>query len=225
MKRAKRRKLSDKVYINNAKFKKYLEDRLQHEKNYREMLDAASGKLTEEVKKKEHDLVMERNRLQRMKDHWLDKCIFPSMANLTVFFESLGESEELRQVFEEDLRELLLGRKVIGIDKETNKKKYGPMVFQRFMRSLLTWNWKGDNTERTEKENLANINNFRLVLIHIIEYILFQHMTSIILYTSSNSAIVSKKITEDLTNVFEWSDLLARNVDTTLEVPSRPVKF
>jgi hypothetical protein len=80
------------TYTPNADFKKYLDDRLHHETLYQRKIHAGE-KISEELQN-------ERNNLDRMKDYWLNKCAFPSMANLTVFLEYIANSEELRKVFD-----------------------------------------------------------------------------------------------------------------------------
>jgi hypothetical protein len=94
------------------------------------------------------DEVKEGRNLDRMKVHVLDKFIFPSMANLTVFLEYIAKNEELQATFDDDLKELFFG-------KGTGKSD-ATIVFQRFIQSTITWNWK-------KKENA---NDFRLALIY-----------------------------------------------------------
>jgi hypothetical protein len=199
-------------YTPNAEFKQFLKERLHHEKIYQEKLEAG--------KQISNELQEERSELNRKKSRWLNKCVFPSMANLTIFLEYIAKNEELWEVFDDDLRELFIGKPMKRKNKDgsvidEDKEKSDLIVFQRFIQSAITWNWK----------KKKNANNFRLVLINCLEYILFQYLTSIVLYSLPNSAIISKKITEDLTNTLQWSELLARSVDTDVQDASRPVLF
>jgi hypothetical protein len=152
------------------------------------------------------DEVKEGRNLDRMKVHVLDKFIFPSMANLTVFLEYIAKNEELQATFDDDLKELFFG-------KGTGKSD-ATIVFQRFIQSTITWNWK-------KKENA---NDFRLALIYNLEYILFQYLTSIGLYHLDPS-IVNSVVSQDLSRVLMWTKLLARNVEVYYKDFSRPVLF
>jgi hypothetical protein len=202
MKTPKQRIIHDDVYMPKAEFKEYLDKRLQHELSYQKKIDAGA-KLSEKEER-------ERNELHRMKNHWLNKCVFPSMANLTVFLEYIAKSEELRKVFDDDLKELFLGRKM---DKISDGQG-GERVFQRFIRSAITWNW-------SKKENA---NDFRLALIHIIEYALFQHLNSVGVYLLDSAAKYVVK--QDSTRILAWAETLARNVDIEgVDDASRPVRF
>jgi hypothetical protein len=180
----------------------------------------------------------EMNRLDKSKSDILNNIIFPSMANLTVFLEGIAENKELQKVFDDDLKQLLLGRKItIEIDKETKdkKKRFGPIVFQRFIRAAITWNYrektKNENESEyeyeSEKDREKRINNFRLILIDCLEYILYQHLTSI----GSNllDSLTVNFFLQHLSGALAFTKLLSRNVnkdtDMDIEDASRPVNF
>jgi hypothetical protein len=199
-------------YTPNPNFVGYLDAYLQHEtlyqKKYQEKLRkiSAGKKLTEEEEITEAE-EKKRDLLQRRSVYWLNKCVFPSMANLTVFLEYVTKSEELRKVFDDELKELFLGRKIDEQERDYgsgNQKKRlvpGPRVFERFIQAAIKFNW-------SKKENDKN---FRLGLIHIIERVLYQHLNGIgaNLLDSAAKYVVS----QDSQRMLAWAELLARNVD------------
>ena len=77
--------------------------RLQREKDKRDPETTAEA-FSDKDKRKIRNL-------DRMKVYILNKHIFQAMANLTFFFESIAESPELQEVFEDDIKELLFWRK------------------------------------------------------------------------------------------------------------------
>jgi hypothetical protein len=204
-------------YMPDTEFEEYLDAYLHHETLYQEKIrKMRAGEEGAEPPTEEEEIA--RDRLQRRKSHWLNKCIFPSMANLTVFLEYVAKSAELQKVFDDDLKELFLGRKTDEEEYEDEgsgyKKErlvYGPRVFQRFIQSAITWSLNKKRGEN-EKEKEKRTNNFRLALIHIIEYALFQHFNHIGAYLLDSSA--RHVVSQDQTRVLAWAELLARNVDT-----------
>jgi hypothetical protein len=179
-----------------AEFKDYLEKRLHHEIAYQ---NKKGQKLSEEEDR-------ERNDFHRMKNHWLNEVVFPSMANLTVFFEYVAKHEELQQVFDKDIEELLFG-----------KNRNNQTVFQRFIRSIITWNFN------IKPGNKIRDNDFRLALIDYLAYILLQQITSIGLYLI-DPEITNSVVRKDLLRVLAWTKFLARNVKINVS-DSRPVLF
>jgi hypothetical protein len=178
---------------------RFLENKLQYEKKRKEIVMGGKRDLSKEEEQ-------EGRNLDRMKVHVLDKYIFPSMANLTVFLEYIAKNEELQTVFEDDLKELFFGK--------PDEKSDAIIVFQRFIESSITWNWK----------KRENANDFRLTLIYCLEHILFQYLTSIGLYLL-DPTIVNSVVSQDLSRVLMWTKLLARNVDIDIRDASRPVLF
>ena len=177
----------------------YLENKLQYEKKRKQIVMGGKRDLSEQE-------VQEGRNLDRMKVHILDKYIFPSMANLTVFLEYIAKNEGLQRVFEDDLKELFFGK--------PDERPNAIIVFQRFIQSTITWNWK-------KKENA---NDFRLALIYCLEHILFQYLIDIGLYLL-DPTIANSVVSQDLSRVVMCTKLLARNVDIDVTDASRPVHF
>jgi hypothetical protein len=195
-------------YTPHSEFVNFLDEVLHGEtlRQKENELMLKGKKLSKDEQKDLDEYVSKANYYRRMKNYWLNKCVFPSMANLTVFLEKIAEHEELQSMFSDDLKQLFLG---------VPKKKPAPAaVFDRFVRSAITWNWK-------KKENA---NDFRLALIHHLEYILFNYLTSIGLYVMDRE-MLDTVLTPDLRRVLMCTKLLSRNVDMDDISDSRPVHF
>jgi hypothetical protein len=199
MKMPKNAQIEKQCYKPSDPLVRYLQNKLQYDKKRKEIFMHGKRDLSEEE-------VKEGRNLDRIKVHVLDKYIFPSMANLTVFLEYIAKNEELRRVFEDDLKELFFGK--------PDEKPNANIVFQRFIQSAITWNWK----------NKENANDFRLALIYCLEHILFQYLTSIGLYLI-DPTIANSVVSQDLSRVVMWTKLLARNVDIDVTDASREVFF
>lgn len=89
----------DQPYTPNASLVKYFFERLQLETE-RQYLTLDGKELPQEKKKALHNS-------ERMKNYILNKIVFPSMANLLFFFESVSRDDNLHELFKDDLVELL----------------------------------------------------------------------------------------------------------------------
>ena len=87
--------------------------------------------------------------LDRRKRYILDKYIFESMANLIFFFEYLKKHPDLRDVFEDDIKELF-GYIRVKPGKHEGHSKYNAeyvqrhAILNRFLGSLLHWDINED---------------------------------------------------------------------------------
>ena len=134
------------------------------------------------------------------------------MANLVVFFEYVAQNQELREIFEDDVKELLVFK---GQDA-----KYEDNIITRLLQSVLKWDSNKDP------------NNFRLELISSIQNVLFHKIISL--------SLMDNKLGDSMTNGIVGPDvgralLWARNFssrygysskkDDQTEEPRRPIKF
>ena len=170
---------------------------------------AGKGEIPEQEKSKLNKM---KKNLDRRKVDVLNNHIFRSMANLIVFFDNLAEHSELREIYEEDVKELLVFK---GQDA-----KYEDNIITRLLQSILKWDSNNDP------------NNFRLELISSIQNVLFHKIISI--------SLMDNKIGDSMTNGIVGPDvgralLWARNLssrygysskkDDQTEEPRRPIKF
>lgn len=97
-------------------------------------------------------------KLRQDKKRLLENVIFPSMTNLVSFFDYLAKYQELRDLFEDDVKELL---GFIGPNA-----KYEDNIMSRMLQSIFTWDRKNDR------------DNFRTELISSIQNVLCSKIIS-----------------------------------------------
>ena len=102
------------------------------------------------------------------------------MANLIIFFDNLAEHPELRNIYEEDVKELL---GFIG----QNAKKYEDNIVTRLLQSILTWN--------TNREPI----NFRLELMSSIQNVIYHKIV--------NLSLMDENLGESVTNMIVNPDV------------------
>lgn len=171
------------------------------------------------VKAKNHstflkdDLKLENN-VKQNKKRLLEKVIFPSMANIVVFFEALEKHPEIRESFENDIKELFGFMK----GNKDNQSIYNNNIWMRFVNSVLTWDEENDK------------NNFRLELISELQQIIVNRVTSLSIVKLGEYATVNL-VQNDIIRAMVWTKMLASSyLDTEWErdqktKPSRPVNF
>ncbi|MGA9743802.1 MAG: hypothetical protein WBQ16_04235 [Nitrososphaeraceae archaeon] len=182
-------------YIPSARLSSYLKEKLSIER-YR-----MEGKV------EDADFTKRKRNNDRMKVEVLDKIIFPSMANIVYYFEQIKNSRELQKVFEEDIQELLLGR-----------KEDGPTIFKRLLEGILTW--KDYHIIKS-----SQFFNFRAELFHIMLEVIFYRVPSI-LKTELPLQVVNTILTQDLGRAWAWTEILRKktaNYDN--DEASRKVQF
>ena len=149
--------------------------------------------------------------LQRRKVDVLDKHIFRSMANLVLFFKYLEDHPELREIYEEDVKELL---GFIG-----KNAKYEDNTITRLLQSMLKWNINSDP------------NNFRLELISSIQNVIYNKILVLTLMEENlGESITNTIVNPDVGRALIWSRMFSaryknsekKKEDQTKE-PNRPI--
>jgi hypothetical protein len=156
------------------------------------------------------------NKLRQDKKRLLDNVIFPSMANLIVFFEYLAKNPESRDLFEEDIKELF--GYIIGPDFDKHKfSDINHNIIRRFLESVLTWDINKDPI------------NFRLDLVNEIYKVFVNYLQYIL---SKEFGNLPKFVIDDLSRIEFWTRLHASsyvksgNEEKDLHKQSkRPVQF
>jgi hypothetical protein len=160
----------------------------------------------------EYGLDIDKNRkryLDKEKVLILDKYIFPSMANLTFFFRSISKHHELKEIFDNDIKDLL------GINRKDPKKdKFGFIFFELVSSILLI-------EEETHSEDAANKddfplhyqlarkgkNDFRLRLNHLLQDIVKNKTVDVDLAGVSNAE--KRIVQDDFNRVRLWTRIIA----------------
>jgi hypothetical protein len=176
----------------------------------------AEGNISEEawesISKEEMKLNKNKRKLDRRKVYILDKHIFPSLANLVIFFDYLEKNPELRKLFEGDVKELL---GFIG-----QYAKYEDNIITRLLQSILKWDTNSDP------------NNFRLELISSIQNVLYYKITDLTL-TDKNlgDSITSGIVGPDVGRALLFARMFSSRYVYSLKKkdqakePNRPINF
>jgi hypothetical protein len=138
----------------------------------------------------------EQSRLESIRNNKkrvLENIIFPSLANLIFFFESVNQEEILAKTFRNDILDLL------GIRRNNpNYSNYG-IFFWRLVAAIVAINSKPVS------------NDFRLKLMAVMHGVLWKKMEPMlgnILYT--DKAI--RNVSFDMDRAITWTDMISSNV-------------
>lgn len=188
-----------KIYTPHAEFKLFMKNFLQFLR--KEELSESAGE--------------KGKNLRRMKNYYLNEHLFPSMANVVFFFETVSLHHELEEEFELDIKDLL------GIRRINPKANNYAYVFQALVHSIIY-------TKKGYKNN-----NFRLRLILELQRMIRQRLLNLTVGAFENDN-VAKYINEDIDRAETWTELVAAKVDeeydfqapkSRLNPPSRSLIF
>jgi hypothetical protein len=205
-------------YTFSSKLDNFMKEQLQYLelKNIIDDKKNAEGNISEEawesISKEEMKLNKNKRKLDRRKVYILDKHIFPSLANLVIFFDYLEKNPELRKLFEGDVKELL---GFIG-----QYAKYEDNIITRLLQSILKWDTNSDP------------NNFRLELISSIQNVLYHKITDLTL-TDKNlgDSITSGIVGPDVGRALLFARMFSSRYVYSLKKkdqakePNRPINF
>ena len=163
------------------------------------------------------DSILKRNN-DSTKVYVLNNYVFPSMANLITYFESIGNNPELQEDSEDELKELLLGW------NKNDKSETPVSAFARLANATISWEYKKDPF------------NFRLSLIYAMQEAIRSKLPSFAKkdfhknYGQFRWTVSEKMIGEDMERAISWAGFYARNTldsktQKKLENASRPVLF
>jgi hypothetical protein len=149
--------------------------------------------------------------IDRLKVYYLDKHIFPAMANLIFLFEAVALHPELEKLYENEIKDLL------GL-RHDKSQQYG-FTFRKMLHSILLI---GNEESRTKQHNKRG--DFRLSLNYILQGIVLDkvrmHLPDI--FKPKEAQIAVK---DDLHRAWGWTRMLAPNIDDEEELPHRSFDF
>jgi hypothetical protein len=170
------------------------------------------------------------NQIYRMKNYYLDKYIFPAMANLAFFFELTARDPELEKLYRDDIKDLLGIRRKKPSD-ESKPKPLSGFMFQNLLHNILKVS--GSPFERREI-----VKDYSLILNHRAEELVRkkvarslpsgQYSKGGLFQTNLNEANVHGVILGDFDRALAWTGMLASSVDNSTddeEEPSRTFDF
>lgn len=218
-----------KSYKSSIKLTEYMEKKLQHFKDLEKIeRKKYAGEDLEELK---NAVAEEYGDINTEKTRLLDGTIFPSMANLIVFFEYLTKYPQLRELFEKDVKALFGYFKgpwynETEEDGKTYKYRFKPepghtyWIVNRLVKSLLTWDMKKDP------------NNFRLHLVAELQKITSEIIRDLARLESDGFSGVDNIINTQMAQAESWTKLYASRYDKSKQaeedrgtIPKRPVSF
>jgi hypothetical protein len=131
----------------------------------------------------------------------LDKHIFKSMGNLVFFFYYVCKYPELREIFDDDIEELL------GIRRDTTQYEYG-FIFTALIRSILLIGLR--NTAET------HVKDFRLQLIQILQESIWAKV-DLALPSIFKNPSAQQTVASDFNRVWGWTKMLSEQVEQKAE--------
>lgn len=173
-----------KLYVPNEQIMSYLRDAIQFAPEL-ERLKYAGEPVTEN----------KRYQSLRQKKKRAFDVLFESGANLMLFMEELSkpENKKLRESLDPDLERLFLSPEM--------EDKFRKPMFWRLIDSLLDWNYD---------DKKENVDNFRLMLMSIMQDLIGQHVTSVSRLKTGEFA--SHAINEDFRRASGWMQSFSANV-------------
>ena len=201
-----------KRYVFSPKIKVFLEKELQYSKDKRKINDKKRVAIEKEnveyieKLKKEFEDKYKNRRTEKLR--FLDQYIFPSMANLVVFFEYLAKHPEIIDLFEDDIMELL------GIDQAHSNESPNNFIFDRFLNAII-------------RSSVTRKVTVKLYLLKCMQYIIYQELIDLSGLVLRDQSI--NMISQDISRPLDWLQILSKTSsnhnENVKETILRPVKF
>jgi hypothetical protein len=170
----------------------YMKER-SHLTQRKDVLDVRGSKLTKKEREELEGIDTRLRTLKNMKMKILNEIIFPSMANLTFFFEAISLSSPLQADFGDAVRDLL------GIKRqEPNFDNYA-FMFVRLVSAMLSVT--GPPSPDYEKTS-----DFTLRLIHILQMMIKNKLELIELFRTPGAM---NRVFEDISRAAAWTELIS----------------
>jgi hypothetical protein len=184
-------------------------------------------------------LKAERRKLDRRKVDVLNRYIFPSMANLTVFLEYIAESYRkggggyINKIFEEDLEALFFAKSIV------DKSKKGASIFWRLINAICFFDAnisyidpkkikKIDHVIGIKDIKTRPIGNFRLVLCDIMQELINRRLVAAGQFTFNDGLLfINETLGPDMNRARAWTRMLAGEAyqDLKFDKERRPALF
>ena len=130
----------------------------------------------------------------------LDKHIFPAMATITFFFKCVADYPEIREVFEDDIKDLLGVRR-----QKPQEQDYGFIFFKLLYSVLLIGQGVYDKTRTPDKD-------FRLRLNQLLQETVWAKVDASLTNVFKNAS-AQRVVSDDFHKTWAWTCMLADSVD------------
>jgi hypothetical protein len=169
---------------------------------------------------KENRRIVNKNRkryLDKEKVKILDRYIFPSMANLTFFFKSISRYPQLKEIFDNDIKDLL------GVNRVNPQQNNYGFIFSQLVRSILLIEEEAPSEEVADKEDFplqyqlarTDINDFRLRLNHVLQDII--RIKAVDIDLAEVPKAEKHFIEDDFNRARLWTRIIARRTTQTTD--------
>ena len=170
-----------------------------------------AGEKLSEIEIKESDEYRQRRRaLDKRKSEILTEFIFPSMANLTKFFEYAADSR-LRRIFDKDIQALFFGESQLSTNHES--------VFYRFVSAMFAH----DERMLTEEGD----SDFRFALYEIVQREIWELFRSMGIHKLKDDLLLQNVLIPDMGRAVSWTSSFAAKARGNIDFDKdrRPVLF
>jgi hypothetical protein len=199
---------AQKSYSTAERLKSFMDDLLLLEsgKERRQRMIVAGERPSESEIKEENEYRQRRRALDKRKSEILSEFIFPSMANLTVFFEHAADPR-LRKIFDKDIQALFFGKSQEDVNHE--------FVFNRFIRAALT------------VDSDTPSDDSRFVLIDMTQREIYNRVTATGSGKLSSDILLNNVLSPDMARAVGWTNYFAIEAyhNISFDKDRRPVLF
>jgi hypothetical protein len=183
---------------------------LESRKEERQRKIVAGEKLSESEVKEEDEYRQRRRNLDKRKSEILTDFIFPSMANLTVFFECAA-NPVLRKIFDKDIQALFFGESQLSTSHES--------VFYRFVSAIFAH----DKHMLTEDGD----SDYRFALYEIVQREIWSLFVGMGQYKLNDDPLFQNVLVPDMGRAVSWTSFFAAKArgNISFDKDRRPVLF
>jgi hypothetical protein len=203
--------LARKSYVPDKSIVNYMNEKLQFEKERNKLSLRGEALQTNPLY----------STLKKRKVDVLDR-VFRSMANIVFFFDRISTEEDLREDFEDDVKDLL------GVRRDNPEERIYGFIFYRLVSSILIERNRSKKLqshgnvqiELIAQDRNLDVSDFSLNLNHFLQQIVRDKVRSS-LPTGVDMLGAQTAILNDFDRALAWTGLLAHSTDQDNEKPDR----
>lgn len=204
-----------KYYSPSTSLVNYLDEKLRIEKEAKELKHKGQELSVEDERK--------RKLLHKQKFDMLDK-VFRSVADLTYLLEMVAAHEELREVLEDDIKDLFDVGSEYPVNKESPLKSQ-ETVLERMLIAILLLDYAAPGAKSSkDEESVQELSqDSTLKMVHVIQRIVM-HKTLLELFRVYGNNRVTESAAEDMEKALGWTHFVSSRVQKEEREQGRKVK-